>query len=413
MQVASGAGRPTVLVLASTYPRWHGDPEPGFVHELAKRLSRNFRVIVLAPHASGASTHEVLDGVEVQRYRYAPQRLETLVNDGGVVTNLRLHRWKFMLVPGFVLAQVWMCWRLCKRLNVDVIHAHWLIPQGLIAACLQRFHGRQVPFVVTSHGADLYALKGVVFDQVRRFVLRHASGVTVVSSAMCDLLQSSGAPMEKVSVLPMGVDIEGRFTPDPTVERSKHEILFVGRLVEKKGVRYLLAALPRVLKAVPDARLTIAGFGPDLEALQAQARELGLEAVVRFTGALPQSELPDYYRKAAIFVAPFVQAGSGDQEGLPVALMEAVCCGCPVVAGDIPGIGDLLGQDRVQVCVEARDDEALASRIIEALSDPVSAQDCANRIRITASRHVDWTRIADGYAALLADSMQTSRATVP
>src|SRR5690606_6282774 len=97
---AAGAGTPTLLVLTSTYPRWAGDPEPGFVHELAKRLTDRFRVIVLGPHAPGAKTAEVLDGVEVIRYRYAPERMETLVNDGGIITNLRRSRWKYLLVPG-------------------------------------------------------------------------------------------------------------------------------------------------------------------------------------------------------------------------------------------------------------------------------------------------------------------------
>src|SRR5690606_26031112 len=110
-------------------------------HELARRLTQRFRVIVLAPHAQGAKRREMLDGVEIRRYRYAPERLETLVNDGGIVTNLRRASWKYLLVPGFVLIQAWQAWRLVSRRRVDVIHAHWLIPQGLIAALLQSLPG--------------------------------------------------------------------------------------------------------------------------------------------------------------------------------------------------------------------------------------------------------------------------------
>lgn len=398
------ASRPVLLVLASTYPRWRGDPEPGFVHELAKRLSPQFRVVVVGPHAPGAASHEVMDGVEVHRYRYAPDRWQTLVNDGGIVTNLKLHRWKALLVPGFVLGQVWAAWRLCRRMRVDVIHSHWIIPQGWIAACLQMLPGKPVPFVVTSHGADLYALKGRLLNAIRRFVLQRAAATTVVSSAMLERLQATGGPVHKVSVLPMGVDIEGRFTPDPDVKRSDRELLFVGRLVEKKGVRHLLDAMPRVLDSFPDARLTVAGFGPDEAALRSQVRRLGLEGMVRFTGALPQSQLPGLYRRAAVFVAPFVRAASGDQEGLPVALMEAVSCGCPVVAGHIPGLDDLLGDARGEVCVDARDEKALAMKIIEALSDPVTAQARAQRIRTVAGHRVGWSRIADAYADILSVS---------
>ena len=395
---------PVLLVLASTYPRWPADPEPGFVHELSRRLTERYRVIVLCPHAPGAKPRETMDGVEVVRYRYAPERWETLVNDGGIVTNLKRARWKLLLVPGFVLGQAWVAWRLMRRERVDVIHAHWLIPQGLIAALLQWLPGRRVPYVVTSHGADLYALKGRLLDGIKRFVARRAAAATVVSSAMRERLATLGVPAAHIHVLPMGVDLSERFTPDPSVPRSQHEILFVGRLVEKKGLRHLIAALPQVLEGVPDAFLTIVGFGPEEAALRQQVHTLGLQAKVHFLGAVAQTRLPALYRRAALFVAPFVQAESGDQEGLPVALMEAVACGCPVVAGDVAGIEDLLGRMKPYICVDARNAEMLASCICSRLIDSSTAGLHAQAVLEEASRRVDWNRIAAGYARLIAQA---------
>ena len=395
---------PVLLVLASTYPRWPADPEPGFVHELSRRLTERYRVIVLCPHASGAKPRETMDGVEVVRYRYAPERWETLVNDGGIVTNLKRARWKLLLVPGFVLGQAWAAWRLMRRERVDVIHAHWLIPQGLIAALLQWLPGRRVPYVVTSHGADLYALKGRLLDGIKRFVARRAAAATVVSSAMRERLAALGVPAAHIHVLPMGVDLSERFTPDPAVQRSTREILFVGRLVEKKGLRHLVDAMPLVLERVPDAFLTIAGFGPEEAALRQQVHALGLAAKVRFLGAVAQTRLPALYRRAALFVAPFVQAESGDQEGLPVALMEAVACGCPVVAGDVAGIEDLLGRMKPEICVDARNAEMLASCICSRLIDSSTAGLHAQAVLEEASRRVDWNRIAAGYARLIAQA---------
>ena len=395
---------PVLLVLASTYPRWPADPEPGFVHELSRRLTERYRVIVLCPHAPGAKPRETMDGVEVVRYRYAPERWETLVNDGGIVTNLKRARWKLLLVPGFVLGQAWVAWRLMRRERVDVIHAHWLIPQGLIAALLPWLPGRRVSYVVTSHGADLYALKGRLLDGIKRFVARRAAAATVVSSAMRERLATLGVPAAHIHVLPMGVDLSERFTPDPSVPRSQHEILFVGRLVEKKGLRHLIAALPQVLEGVPDAFLTIVGFGPEEAALRQQVHTLGLQAKVHFLGAVAQTRLPALYRRAALFVAPFVQAESGDQEGLPVALMEAVACGCPVVAGDVAGIEDLLGRMKPYICVDARNAEMLASCICSRLIDSSTAGLHAQAVLEEASRRVDWNRIAAGYARLIAQA---------
>ena len=394
--------RKKLLVLASTYPRWVGDPEPGFVHELARRLVDRFDVTVLCPHAPGAAAKESMDGVDVVRYRYAPQAWQTLVNDGGIVTNLRRKKWKCLLVPGFVLAQAWCAWRLIRRCRIDVVHAHWLVPQGLIVALLQWLPGGKVPFLVTSHGADLYALRGRLLDRIKAFVACRAEAVTVVSNAMRERVASLGVPASKVKVEPMGVDLTERFVPDPAVPRSQRKILFVGRLVEKKGLRHLLDAMPLVLRHFPDASLDIAGFGPEEKALKAQVRALGLEAHARFLGAMPQPQLPDLYRSAALFVAPFITAGSGDQEGLGLVLVEAAGCGCPLVVGNVPAVKDVLEHELIDP-VDPRDAGQLASAIVATLSHPQRKCAEADALRARLIGQFDWRQVAGRYASLLAE----------
>lgn len=391
---------PTLLVSASTYPRWPGDPEPGFVHELSKRLVGQFRVIVLCPHAPGASRRETMDGVDVVRYRYAPQRWETLVNDGGIVTNLRKSKWKLLLVPGFVLAQAWHTWRCARAEKVDAVHAHWLIPQGLIAALLQFTNRRSIPFLVTSHGADLYALRGKLLNALKRFVVRKAAAVTVVSGPMLDAFKAIGGETSKVSVQSMGVDLAGHFSPDPKAERSTSEILFVGRLVEKKGLRHLIAAMPSIVARRPDAFLTVAGFGPEEAMLKRLAMQLGVEAQVRFLGGVSQEDLPGLYRRAAVFVAPFVEAASGDQEGLGLVLVEAMGCGCPVIAGNVPAVREVFGNMGVR-CVQADDGGQLTGAIVDVLESPGKALEGASELRESVRQRFDWQSVAEAYRRLL------------
>lgn len=370
------------------------------MHELSRRLTGQFRVMVIGPHALGALRRELLDGVEVHRYRYAPERWETLVNDGGIITNLRRSKWKWLLLPSFVLGQAWAAWRILRREGVDVIHAHWLLPQGLIAAMLQLLPGQKVPFVVTSHGADLYALKGHLLNALKRFVAGRAASVTVVSAAMREKLSEIGVDAEKIHVRSMGVDFQNRFFPGQAVPRSSDALLFVGRLVEKKGLKHLLDAMPLVLTKHPDAVLTIAGFGPEQAALEGQAARLGIERNVCFLGPVPQEQLPDLYRRAAVFVAPFVQAASGDQEGLGLVLVEAIGCGCPVVAGDVPAVRDVLGVGS-PACVDARQTSALANMVLRVLDDPQTAARDAARLREFLEEKLDWERVAGNYAKLL------------
>lgn len=400
--------RPVLLVLTSTYPRWQGDPEPGFVHELAKRLTGRFRVVVLGPHAPGAPARDILDGVEVHRYRYAPQRWETLVNDGGIVTNLRNSPWKLLLVPGFVFAQAISALRLCRRLPVDVIHAHWLIPQGLIAAFWRLVPWHQAPFVVTSHGADLYALNGRLLNLLKRFVCRRAAAVTVVSREMQDELDRIGVEAGKSLVQPMGVDLMDRFKPVDGV-RNEDELLFVGRLVRKKGLHVLLEAMPLILRERPRTRLTVAGFGPEEESLRRQARDLGVEAAVDFLGAVPQAQLPELYRRAALFVAPFVEAPGGDREGLGLVTVEAIACGCPVVVGDLPAVRDVVGEpDETTMLVRPGDSVALAQGVLRSMSEPEATADHAGRLRERLVARFDWGHVAKSYEKLLLRALSPS-----
>lgn len=396
-----------LLVLASTYPRWKDDPEPGFVHELCKRLTEHFEVTALVPDAPGADANGMLDGVDVVRYRYAPRQLQTLVNDGGIASNLHRTRWKWLLLPGFVFGQYLAARRLLATGKFAAIHAHWLVPQGLVARSIARDAG--LPYVVTSHGGDLFGLRGRIMTGLKRRAAARAAAMTVVSSAMREEAARIGLQPPRIEVLPMGVDFRTRFVVDPGIARERDRLLFVGRLVPKKGLRHLLGAMPAVLAQRPQTVLDIIGFGPEEPALREQAAQLGIASQVKFLGALPQHELPAHFRRASVFVAPFVRDPSGDQEGLPVALMEAIGCGCPVIAGKVPGLQDLLGAQQAEVCVAPEDGEWLATMILDALVNPQLAAERAALIRETASGQVDWKRISIGYAALIQDCIDQNQ----
>ena len=400
--------RRRLLVLTSTYPRWQNETEPGFVHELSHRLTDQFDVRVVGPHAPGALRHENMDGVAIRRFRYAPVRLQTLVNDGGIVTNLKRQPWKWLLVPGFILGLLWSTWREICRWRPDVVHAHWLIPQGLVMALLSVLSSRTPPYVVTSHGADLFALRAWPLPALKRFVARRAAALTVVSNAMTAELERLGVPADKISVQPMGVDLKTRFTPDETMTRSSSQLLFVGRLVEKKGVRYLLEALPNIIEAHPDAYLTIAGFGPEEPALRRQAESLGIGQHVHFLGAVPQERLPALYRRAAVFVAPFIEAAGGDQEGLGLVTVEAIGCGCPAIVSDLPAVADVVDNESIRT--PPGNPIAIATTVNRLLSlSPDARVMLGNDLRAGVLETLDWTEVRARYQHLLLNLTRHSR----
>lgn len=393
--------RKRLLVLASTYPRWRGDYEPGFVHELNRRLVDDFDVHVVCPHAPGAARFEVMDGVCIHRFRYAPEKLEVLVQDGGILANLRRSYWKWCLVPFFFLGLVTACLRWVKQIEPHCIHAHWIIPQGLALASCAVLSRTLPPFLVTSHGGDLFGLGGRVFTLLKRWVLKKADAVTVVSRPMVDAATSLGEPLRHIEIIPMGVDFEGRFSLGSAVERVPGQILFAGRLVEKKGVRYLVEALPAIRERVPDAHLVIIGGGPEQDVLTQLVSRLGLQDCVVFLGAMSQAALPEHYRSATVFVAPFVNAASGDREGLGLVSAEAIACGCPVVVGNVPVVSDLFLDTEMDMRAIPGSSESLAQKVVDILLAPDAAVERVMVVRKRLEAQLSWKVVAKRYSILL------------
>ena len=396
--------KPRLLVLTSTFPRWRDDPEPPFVFELSRRLTNIFDILVLAPRTPGSLDRETLEGLRVIRFPYFIRRWENLASHGGGILNrLRANPLNYLLIPPFLLGELWALVRVLWRQPIDVIHAHWLIPQGLVAVLARWLTRRPVPLVCTSHGGDLYALQGAAMRRMKQLIMTESDRVSVVSAAMRTECRAMGIPAEKLAVISMGVDMEERFTPDPLHWRNDHQLLFVGRLVEKKGLPCLLRAMPKVLLRHPQTRLTIAGGGPQESELMGLVRELGILAQVEFLGMVSQPQLPELYRSATLFVAPFIVTHSGDQEGLGLVLVEAAGCGCPLICGDVPAVRDVIQDGHTGVLVDPNDTAALAEAIIGLLDDPERRHRLATNARQHCRRFFDWASVAERYQLLLMD----------
>jgi glycosyltransferase involved in cell wall biosynthesis len=160
--------------------------------------------------------------------------------------------------------------------------------------------------------------------------------------------------------------------PDPSVRRLPNQVLFVGRLVEKKGVKYLLQALKEVSKQLPDTTLVIAGSGPLQSELESITQDLGLTQQVKFAGRLEHKELVRLYQESTVAVFPFVQAKDGDMEGLGLVMVEAMGCGCPVIASDLPAVRDVIMHEEDGYLVESGNISALSRAVLTYLHNPVS-----------------------------------------
>lgn len=401
----TGLRRKRLLVLSSTFPRWEGDCEPPFVFELCRRLVERFDVLVLAPHGPGAKPREILSGVEVIRFRYFFAPWERLAYQGGILANLRQQPIRYLLVPFFLAAQLIALLRLLRHERIDVIHAHWLIPQGLIALAARFLHrGSRFPaWLCTSHGSDLLGLRGGLFAALKRKVLRHADAVTVVSRPMRAHALTLGADGRKLSVIPMGIDMTNLFVPMPATEGHEPELLFVGRLVASKAVDVLIGAMPAILAGCPAATLTIVGDGPEKARLEAAAKALGVADRVTFLGAVANPALPALYRRAAIFVSPSLEEGFG------LTLVEAMACGCAVIASDLPATRDIVVDGETGLTVPPGDSTAIARAALSLLADAALRHSLGRAGRAFVQKQFDWDIVAGRYGYLLDELAPPSR----
>jgi len=392
---------PRILVLTSTFPRWENDTEPAFIFELSRRLSDKFEITVLSPRAPGSKKREDMAGLRVVRFPYFFSQWGKLaMHGGGILNQLKTNPAYYLMVLFFLLGQLLAIIRLVRNERFDLIHAHWLVSQGFIAAFSLLITRQKIPLLCTSHGGDLFALKGKGLQRLKRWVMDKSAALTVVSKAMKKTVVDMGILPDKVEVIPMGVDLKGLFTPDPRVPRKTDELLFVGRLVEKKGVQFLLEAMPAVLKKHSTVRLILAGSGPMEQELRQQAQRLQISDRVSFLGMVSQTELPAMYRKATLAIFPFIVAKSGDQEGFGLVQVEAMGCECPIIAGDLPAIHDIVIHEENGLIVESGNIRALADAIIQTLDDKDLRLKLAEKARMQVMERFDWEVIAGKYGKI-------------
>jgi len=232
-------------------------------------------------------------------------------------------------------------------------------------------------------------------------VLGRAEAVTVVSAARRDYCNEKGIAPERIIVQSMGVDLDKKFTPGNS-ETPRDGLVFVGRLVEKKGVAYLIEAVAILAVRYPALKLNIVGDGPLRGSLESLAAKFGVEEKVHFAGSVLNEDVPDFLRAAKISVMPSVVASSGDQEGLGLVAVEALGCGCAVVAFDLPAVRDTIIDGKTGLMAEPESSVDLADKIAMLLDDEALCAGLATEGRRYALGKFTWTAVGSSYTNIIA-----------
>lgn len=381
-----------ILFVAHTYLRWPGDRAGAQVHRFAREArARGHEVLVIAPHATGAREgQETIDGIAIERFRYAPDAREVIGYQGAVAKSVGT------LGALWILPHYLMKFREAVRRGVaafrpDIISAHWWAPAALAT------RGAGVPVAVTCHGSDVRLLGSNAFIRfIARRVLADAAGVSAVSGVMAaDLERWAG--LRSVAVTRMPVD-EAGFTA-PTARPDPPIILFAGNLIRAKGIDVILRAAAIVHGTRVPFRLRLVGDGPHRPAFEAQARALGLADVVEWAGPQPHERMPEEFACASLFVL----ASRGPRgEGLPITIIEALMSGCAVVATPAGGIPELILDEETGLLCRDGDAVHLAAQLERLLTDPALRARLATAGRERALAQHGLRQAMDHFFAFLA-----------
>ena len=256
------------------------------------------------------------------------------------------------------------------RPEYDIIHAHFG-PNGALAAELKSLGLLSGAVVTTFHGYDLTSYVATRNQAVYARLFRYGSSMLPVSDLWAARLIELGCAAKKVKVHRMGIDLKRFIHRKRQLPVGRGMVLLsVARLVEKKGLEYAIRAVGLLRENGLRVRYGIVGDGAMRKALQGLVDELDLGSVVSLSGALGSEEVAGHLDRADILLVPSVTARTGDKEGIPVVIMEALACGLPVIATNHSGIPEIVEHGRTGLLVPERDAEALASTIQHLASSP-------------------------------------------
>jgi glycosyltransferase involved in cell wall biosynthesis len=365
------------VVLVSDYFKPHfGGGVERVVEELAHNLV-NFghEVRVLTFNPDGWPAQEKLDGIEI--VRIPALNLQPILGfPAALNAGIGLRRYLE---------------------DADIIHVHNIFFMLSLLTVLSR---PGAPIVTTMHVGSLANLPGFTGAIGRLYertlgasVLRRSRAITAVSSAVAD----HGArlcPELPVQVIPNTVDVE-RFRPPVETNGSQGKnqtILFLGRFARNKGPQYLVEAIPRVLSEIPEASFDFIGDGPLRDSLAKRMAELGLNGKARIRGKVP--EVVPVLQGAGVVVRPSLT------EGMPLAVMEAMACGRPVLASRVGGTPDLIHDGETGILFEPGDVDALIAGLIHLLEDGQRAARMGRRAREWAEGRMTWETVSRAYEQL-------------
>jgi glycosyltransferase involved in cell wall biosynthesis len=390
-----------ISVLTSSYPRFKGDGTAPFVKSISEALAkRGHQVEVVAPYDI-AVRDDLNSEIIVHRFKYIwPASLHIMGHARTLKADVNLHPLALILLPFFLVASIFKLISVSRKMNAEIIHAHWVLPNGFAAAIASKI--LKVPFIITLHGSDIFmADKNFLFRAVARWTFNQCSSVTACSQELHDRAKKINENIQ-IKTIPWGADpnifkpVEYKKSLREKYHWSENELIItaLGRMVYKKGFDQLILIAKELATTNNPFRIVIGGSGPLENPLKNMAREQGVLDLVLFPGRIPWNEVPDFLAASDIFVLPSRRDVAGNLDGLPTVLLEAMACALPSVANDIGGVNLVIEDHYNGILIEQSDLISLKLSLIELINNDDVRMKIGQNARRSVVNKFNWENIS-------------------
>ena len=351
--------------------------------------------------------------LDIHRFRYAPKRWERLGYGDSLDADLTLNKAAYLLAPMLLFAGCWALWRAISSFQPDVVHAHWVLPNGLTAAVATL--PSHTPLIISFPGSDVTAMRAnPLLTAFGRFACRRAALLTTNSHDLRDAVTDLGVESKKFHFVLYGTNSATPNRDAHAISEIYHQfsldhnlpiILAIGRMVPKKGFRYLIEASEILTQRGCKAQIVLIGDGPLKQELQRRSIDAKLQNRVIFAGKVAYRQLPQWYMLADIFTMPAVR---DPVDGLNVVVTEAMKFGLPIVATDVGGNELVIDHGNNGLLCPQCDAQALADAFQQLIDHPDRAATMGRRARATFLSRASWESIVDRYLTLIKPHLQQS-----
>jgi glycosyltransferase involved in cell wall biosynthesis len=392
-------------MVTSSYPKFPGDATAPFIQSIAEGIAAaGHGVDLVLPHHPQLR-RPALEPVHLLPYRYAPLESWSIWGYAqSLESDVRVRKGVYLLAPLVAFALRRQVAQALETRRYDVLHVHWVIPNAAFLDGLPRAHS--TPLVVSLHGSDVFLAERMpLAGLLARRAFKAAGAITACSRDLESRALALGADGGRTRVVPYGVD-PSSFAPDKGgavrerlgIAGGTLLVAGVGRLVEKKGFRFLIEAIA----GLSGIHLVIAGDGDLRGDLAALARLKKVQ--VTFTGRLERDGVADLLAASDVVAVPSVVDQAGNVDGLPNTLLEAFAAGRAVVASSAAGIPDVVVDGVNGLLVAEKDPRAIRDALSRLAHDPTLRRTLGENARRTVLEEFSWSKAVSEFLSCYAQA---------